>query len=58
MRFIDLFSGIGGFRMGFEKAGFKCILSCEIDPKCREVYFNNFGEFPHSIANSDIPRSG
>jgi len=46
MRFIDLFSGIGGFRMGFEKAGFKCILSCEIDPKCREVYFNNFGELP------------
>ncbi len=46
MKFIDLFAGIGGFRQGFEKAGFECVLSCEIDKNCREVYTNNFNEIP------------
>ncbi|MCU0544295.1 MAG: DNA cytosine methyltransferase [Oscillatoriaceae cyanobacterium Prado104] len=46
MKFIDLFSGIGGFRQGFEKAGFRCVFSCEIDRKCRDVYAQNFGEIP------------
>lgn len=46
LKFIDLFAGIGGFRLGFEKAGFQCVFSCEIDPKCREVYYNNFGDIP------------
>ena len=44
--FIDLFAGIGGFRLGFEKAGYKCVYSCEIDTACQEVYSNNFGEKP------------
>ena len=42
--FIDLFAGIGGFRLAFEKAGYKCVYSCEIDSACQEVYFYNFGE--------------
>jgi len=46
MKFIDLFSGIGGFRQGFEKMGFECVFSCEINSKCRQVYTENFGEFP------------
>ncbi|MEG5174301.1 DNA (cytosine-5-)-methyltransferase [Microcoleus sp. B3-D7] len=46
MKFIDLFSGIGGFRQGFEKNGFKCVFSCEINSKCRLVYTENFGEVP------------
>lgn len=46
MKFIDLFSGIGGFRQGFEKIGFQCVFSCEINSKCREVYADNFGELP------------
>ncbi len=44
--FIDLFAGIGGFRLAFEQAGYKCVYSCEIDSACQEVYFNNFGENP------------
>ncbi|MGE5660333.1 MAG: DNA cytosine methyltransferase [Actinomycetota bacterium] len=46
MKFVDLFAGIGGFRLGFEKAGFKCVFSCEINPHCQEVYRNNFNEIP------------
>ncbi|MGQ4648327.1 DNA (cytosine-5-)-methyltransferase [Lyngbya aestuarii] len=55
LRFIDLFAGIGGFRIAFEKAGYKCVYSCEIDVKCQEVYFNNFAEQPASdITKIDI----
>jgi DNA (cytosine-5)-methyltransferase 1 len=46
MKFIDLFSGIGGFRQGFEKVGFQCVFSCEINSKCRDIYAQNFGEIP------------
>ena len=47
-RFIDLFSGIGGFRLGFNQAGYQCAYSCEIDTACQVVYKNNFGEAPFS----------
>ncbi len=38
MRFLDLFSGIGGFRLGMERAGHKCIGFCEIDKYARLSY--------------------
>lgn len=44
MKFIDLFAGIGGFRTGFEREGFKCVFSCEIDKNCQQVYLENYGE--------------
>ncbi|MEN9565041.1 MAG: hypothetical protein RLZZ69_237, partial [Cyanobacteriota bacterium] len=47
-RFIDLFAGIGGFRLAFEQAGYECVYSCEIDLACQEVYFNNFGDKPQA----------
>ena len=50
LRFIDLFAGIGGFRVGFCQAKYKCVFSCEIDSSCQEVYKDNFGE----ILFSDI----
>eukprot|EP00984_Skeletonema_dohrnii_P027687 scaffold17325_cov109-Skeletonema_dohrnii-CCMP3373.AAC.5 len=40
--FVDLFAGIGGFRLGMESLGGKCIGSCEIDAYARETYRNNF----------------
>lgn len=46
LKFIDLFAGIGGFRIAFERTGYECVYSCEIDPKCQEVYFNNFSDKP------------
>lgn len=45
-KFIDLFAGIGGFRKGFEDAGFECVFTSEINEKCQEVYSTNFGEKP------------
>lgn len=44
--FIDLFSGIGGIRMGFEHNGFQCIYSNEIDDHACEMYKANFGINP------------
>lgn len=46
LRFIDLFAGIGGFRLGFNQASYQCVFSCESDSSCQEVYQNNFNEIP------------
>lgn len=38
MRFLDLFAGIGGFRLGMAKAGHECVGFCEIDKFARKSY--------------------
>ncbi len=38
MKFIDLFAGIGGFRMGMESMGHECVGFCEIDKFARKSY--------------------
>lgn len=38
MEFLDLFAGIGGFRLGMERAGHECVGFCEIDPFARKSY--------------------
>lgn len=45
-KFIDLFAGIGGFRIAFEGLGGSCVFSSEIDEKARATYIQNFGDFP------------
>jgi len=47
MTFIDLFAGIGGFRIAFEKNGAKCVFSAEIDKYACQTYKLNFGENPY-----------
>ncbi len=42
LRFFDLFSGIGGFRLGLERAGFKCVGYCEIDDYAAKLYKSYF----------------
>lgn len=42
--FIDLFAGIGGMRIGFEKAGGTCVMTSENDQKALATYFCNFGD--------------
>ncbi|MEJ7174089.1 DNA cytosine methyltransferase [Staphylococcus caprae] len=46
MKFIDLFSGIGGFRIALENSNCKCVFSSEIDKYACQTYSKNFGEFP------------
>ena len=44
--FIDLFAGIGGFRIAMQNLGGKCVYSSEFDAKAQETYFANYGEVP------------
>ena len=44
--FIDLFAGIGGMRLAFEKNGGACVYSNEWNKYCQQTYFSNFGEQP------------
>lgn len=45
-KFIDLFAGIGGFRLAFQKAGGKCVFTSEWDKYSQKTYEANFGEVP------------
>jgi len=57
--FIDIFCGLGGFRIPLEASGAKCVFSSDIDRNARKVYAANFGEEPSGditrIDASDIP---
>jgi len=44
--FIDLFAGIGGFRIAMQDLGGKCVFSSEWDEQAKKTYFVNFGEVP------------
>lgn len=58
-RFIDLFCGIGGFRLALERLGAKCVFSSDIDVFAQQTYFDNFSEKPlgdiTQIEAKDIP---
>jgi len=65
LRYIDLFCGIGGFRIAAEQISselgipVKCVFSCDIDEKCQRVYEENFGKKPAgditAVNAKDIP---
>lgn len=49
MRFLDFFSGIGGFRLGMEMAGHTCVGHCEIDKFADKSY-----RAMHDVKESDV----
>ncbi len=57
--FIDLFAGIGGFRIAMQELKGKCVFSSEIDKYAKQTYDLNFGEVPFGditkIDENDIP---
>ena len=55
MRFIDLFAGLGGFRVALERLGHECVFASEIDSELQEVYNRNFPQGP--AIDGDIRRS-
>lgn len=44
--FIDLFAGIGGFRMALQNLGGRCVFSSEWDTNAQQTYWYNYGEMP------------
>jgi DNA (cytosine-5)-methyltransferase 1 len=53
LRVLDLFSGIGGFSLGLERAGFETVAFCEIDKFCQRILKKNWSHIPilHNIQN-------
>lgn len=54
MRFIDLFSGIGGLRLGFDLLDYKCVFTSERDKFASQTYAANFST--DHLLNSDITK--
>ncbi|MFJ1322368.1 DNA cytosine methyltransferase [Capnocytophaga canis] len=45
-KFIDLFAGVGGFRLAFQNLGADCVFSSEWDINAQKTYLANYGEIP------------
>ena len=61
MRFLDLFAGLGGFRLALERLGHECVFACEIEGQLREIYNQNFPEGPKvhgdiRLSKNQIPK--
>ena len=58
-KFIDLFAGIGGIRLPFQKNGGECVFSSEWNKHAKKTYFANYGDYPFGditkISSEDIP---
>jgi site-specific DNA-cytosine methylase len=52
--YASFFSGVGGFELGLDAAGWEHVFSCEIDETCRKVYFERFGHEPQGTDINDL----
>ena len=55
--FIDLFAGIGGFRIAMQEQGGKCVFSSEWNVYSQKTYFANFGEMPFGDITKELTKS-
>lgn len=55
-RFIDLFAGIGGLRIGFDEIGGKCLFTSERDTHAQQTYCANFDDGPDHLMAGDITK--
>ncbi len=59
MKFVDLFSGLGGFHLAAKQLGGECVFASEINPVLQSVYKDNFGIKPvgdiRKIDPKDVP---
>ena len=55
--FIDLFAGIGGFRLAMQAQGGKCVFSSEWNAYAQKTYFANFGDMPFGDITKEVTKS-
>ena len=55
--FIDLFAGMGGFRLAMQAQGGKCVFSSEWNAYSQKTYFANFGDMPFGDITKEITKS-
>ncbi len=59
IKYIELFCGIGGFRLGLDRNGYECVFASDNDSFAQQTYKENFGQVPHgdikNIHEGDIP---
>jgi DNA (cytosine-5)-methyltransferase 1 len=56
-KFIDLFAGIGGFRLALQNLGGKCVFTSEWDLNSKVTYSRNFGDFPFGDITKDYTKN-
>ena len=56
-KFIDLFAGIGGFRLALQNLGGKCVFTSEWDENAKKTYRANFGETPFGDITKDYTKN-
>lgn len=55
--FIDLFAGMGGFRLAMQAQGGKCVFSSEWNAYSQKTYFSNFGDMPFGDITKEVTKS-
>ena len=55
--FIDLFAGIGGFRIAFQNLGGECVFSSEWDEQAKKTYYANYGDVPFGDITKESTKS-
>lgn len=56
-KFIDLFAGVGGFRLALQRIGGRCVYSSEFEPNAQQTYLANYGEMPFGDITKESTKS-